>query len=144
MPKNMILEHIGIVVRDRDASLELYTKVMGFKVLRKYETDKMRVAYLYLDDQLIELNEFYSQDKPLGVWHLGFRVDDMDQAVAELKEKGVEHIDGPLKFQPKIYATADVSNEKLRRALRPPEEKPYWRISNFRDPNGVTLELLER
>jgi len=68
----------------------------------------------------------------------------MDQAMAELKEQGAEYIDGPMKFQPKLYATADVTHEKLRRALRPPEEKPYWRISNFRDPNGVMLELLER
>lgn len=144
MPRNMILEHIGIVVKDRDASIDFYTKVMGFKVLRRYETDKMRVAYLYLDDQLVELNEFYAKDKPLGVWHLGFRVDDMDEAMAELRQQGAEYIDGPTKFQPKIYATADISHEKLRRALRPPEEKPYWRISNFRDPNGVMLELLER
>ncbi len=144
MIEGMILEHVGIVVKDRDASVEFYTKVMGFKILRKYETDTMRVAYMYLDDQLLEVNEFLAEDKPMGLWHLGFRVDDMDKAMAELKKHGAEYIDGPTKFQPKIYATADVSNEKLLRALRPPTDKPYWRISNFKDPNGVLLELLER
>ena len=144
MIDGMILEHVGIVVKDRDASVEFYTRIMGFKILRKYETDTMRVAYMYLDDQLLEVNEFLAKDKPLGIWHLGFRVDDMDAAMAELKKHGAEYVDGPTKFQVKIYATADVNNEKLLRALRPPSDKPYWRISNFKDPNGVLLELLER
>jgi catechol 2,3-dioxygenase-like lactoylglutathione lyase family enzyme len=144
MIDGMILEHVGIVVKDRDASVDFYTKVMGFTILRKYETDEMRVAYLYLGDELLELNEYFARDKPLGLWHLGFRVDDMDKAMAELKQHGAEYVSGPIKFQPKIYATANVTSEKLLRALRPPDAKPYWRISMFRDPNGVILELLER
>ncbi|MCW4033332.1 MAG: VOC family protein [Candidatus Bathyarchaeota archaeon] len=143
MPKGMILEHIGMVVKNRDESLEFYTKVMGFKLLRKYETDKQRVAYLYLNDQLLELNELFSKDRPLGLSHLGFRVEDMNEAMDELKKHGVELIDGPIKFQPEIYATAKVTEEKLLRALKP-TEKPYWLISMFRDSNGVTIELLER
>lgn len=139
----MILEHIGMVVKNRDESLEFYTKVMGFKLLRKYETDKQRVAYLYLNDQLLELNELFSKDRPLGLSHLGFRVEDMNEAMDELKKHGVELIDGPIKFQPEIYATAKVTEEKLLRALKP-TEKPYWLISMFRDSNGVTIELLER
>jgi len=143
MPKGMILEHIGMVVKNRDESLEFYTKVMGFKLLRKYETDKQRVAYLYLNDQLLELNELFSKDRPLCLSHLGFRVEDMNEAMYELKKHGVELIDGPIKFQPKIYATANVTEEKLVRALKP-TKKPYWLISMFRDSNGVIIELLER
>jgi hypothetical protein len=43
-----------------------------------------------------------------------------------------------------MYALADVSHEKLLRALKPKEDKTYWRIAMFRDPNGVIIELLER
>jgi len=144
MTSGMILEHVGMVVKDRDASVDFYIKVMGFTILRKYETDVMRVAYLYLGDELLELNEYLAKDKPLGLSHLGLRVDNMDKAMAELKEQGAEYISGPTKLQPKIYGTAKVTSEKLLRALRPPDEKPYWRMSMFRDPNGVILELLER
>ncbi|MCZ2845597.1 MAG: VOC family protein [Candidatus Bathyarchaeota archaeon] len=144
MPKGMILEHIGMIVKDRDESQEFFTKVMGFKVLRKYETDTQRVAYLYLNDQLLELNEIYSKDRPIGLSHLGFRVEDMKEAMEELEKHGAELIEGPIKFQPKIHATAEVTEEKLLRALKP-VKKPYWLISMFKDPNnGITLELLER
>ena len=140
----MILEHVSIVVKNRDASMNFYTKVLGFKILRKYETDTMRVAYLYLEDQLLELNEFYANDEPIGLWHLGFRVESMDEAMAHFKEQGAELVSEPIEFKPKIYATADVSDEKLLRALKPKEDKAYWRIAMFRDPNGVIIELLER
>ena len=139
----MILEHVGMVVKNRDESIEFYTKVMGFKLLRKYETDTQRVAYLYLNDQLLELNELFSKDRPVGLSHLGFRVEDMNKAMNELKKHGVELIEGPIKFQPKIYAAAKVTEEKLLRALKP-TKKLYWLISMFRDPNGITIELLER
>ena len=139
----MILEHIGMTVKNRDESLEFYTKIMGFKVLRKYETDKQRVAYLYLNDQLLELNELFSKDESIGLSHLGFRVENMNEAMDELKKHGCELVNGPLKFQPKIYATAKVTGEKLLRALKP-TKKPYWMISMFSDPNGVIIELLER
>ncbi|WP_455278962.1 VOC family protein [[Eubacterium] cellulosolvens] len=144
MLKGMILEHVSIVVKNRDATMEFYTKVLGFKILRKYETDTMRVAYLYLEDQLLELNEFYANDEPIGLWHLGFRVESMDEAMAHFKEQGAELVSEPIEFKPKIYATADVSDEKLLRALKPKEDKAYWRIAMFRDPNGVIIELLER
>jgi len=140
----MILEHVSIVVKNRDATMEFYTKVLGFKILRKYETDTMRVAYLYLEDQLLELNEFYANDEPIGLWHLGFRVESMDEAMAHFKEQGAELVSEPIEFKPKIYATADVSDEKLLRALKPKEDKAYWMIAMFRDPNGVIIELLER
>ena len=143
MPKGMILEHIGMVVKNRDESIEFYTNIMGFKILRKYETDTQRVAYLYLDDQLLELNELYARDKPIGLSHMGFRVEDMEEAMKELKKQGAELVDGPIKFQPKIHATANVKMEKLVRALKP-VKKPYWLVTMFRDPNGVTVELLER
>ncbi|MBS7650198.1 MAG: VOC family protein [Candidatus Bathyarchaeia archaeon] len=148
MPKGMILEHVSMIVRNRDESVDFYTKVMGFKVLRKYETETMRVAYLYLDDQLLELNEMCPKDQPaglvpLGLSHLGFRVDDMDEAISEFKKYGVEVTGEPIKFEPKIYAVAEVSGEKLLRALRP-TKKPYWKIATLKDPNGVTIELLER
>ena len=138
----MILEHISMVVKNRDESMEFFTNVMGFKVLRKYETNEQRVAYLYLDDQLLELNEFHAKDRPIGLAHLGFRVDDMDEAIAEFKKHGVEFY-SDIRLEPKIYATADVTNDKLVRALKP-TKKPFWRIAMFREPNGVTVELLER
>ena len=97
-----------------------------------------------MDEQLLELNELFDKDKPFGLQHLGIRVKDMDEARAYFKAQGIEYVGGPVEFKPKIYATADVSSETLLRALKPRGEKTYSRISKFRDPSGVILELLER
>ena len=42
-----------------------------------------------------------------------------------------------------IEHVAKVSAEKLRRAAQP-IGKPYWRMADVSDPDGVILELLER
>ena len=42
----MILEHVGIVVKNRDESMDFYTKVLGFNILRKYEISPERDNHL--------------------------------------------------------------------------------------------------
>ncbi len=151
----MIFEHVGIAVSDLDVSIRFYIEVFGFSLLRKTTMN----AYLHLDEQLLEL----MQGDPKTVrprpetaveWtkqmlnqvpqiHLGFRVDDMKQALKKITALGGEVVVPPMEYVPTIEHVAEVSDEKLRRAAQP-IGKPYWQIANISDPDGVILEILER
>jgi len=151
----MILEHIGLTVSDLDRSVSFYTQVLGFQILRRTRTN----AYLHLDDQLLELTqcrvpvEVSCPETPddcegrlyaeVGITHLGFRVDDLDQAVHKIENLGGRLITPPYEFEPQIEYVVEPADEKLRRAAKP-VGRTHWRIAMFADPDGIILELLER
>ena len=151
----MILEHVGLTISNLERSIRFYTQVLGFELLRKTTTN----AYLHLNDQLLELTqcrvpvEEAVPEGPegcderlycaVGITHLGFRVDDMDEAIARIEAQGGRLIAPPQQFEPQIEYVAERSSEKLRRAARP-MGKTHWKMATFADPDGIILELLER
>jgi len=98
------LDHIGIAVANLDESLKFYTETLGLE-LHGSETvteQKVKVAFLPLGDTEIELLESTESDGPIakfieakgqGIQHLAFRVDNIEKALEELKEKGIRLID---------------------------------------------------
>ncbi len=151
----MILEHVGITVSDLQRSITFYTEVLGFRLLRKTTTN----AYLHLEDQLLELTQcrgpvqVNAPESPeecdeqlyhgVGITHLGFRVENMDEAVEKIEQLGGRLITPPYEFEPQIEYAVEAGHEKLRRAATPIGRKT-WRIAMFSDPDGIILELLER
>ncbi|MCL2374539.1 MAG: methylmalonyl-CoA epimerase [Treponema sp.] len=98
------LDHIGIAVSNLEESLKLYTETLGLKLhgTEVVEEQKVKVAFLPLGDTEIELLESTAPDGPVakfieskgqGVQHLAFRVDDIEKALEEAKEKGLRLID---------------------------------------------------
>src|SRR5207245_4146618 len=96
------LRYTGIRVRDMDASLRFYTEVLGMRVVEKRErTPPTEGEVVTLKspngDQLLELN-WYAEGSRFGppyangedLDHLGFEVDDLDAALAELSRNGVK------------------------------------------------------
>ncbi len=151
----MIFEHISITVSDLERSIDFYTNVLGFSLLRRTSIH----AYLYLGSDLLELMQSDAPsrvDRPetpsdwikkmtgnVGLNHIGFRVDDIDEAVSRIRGLGGEVVVQPYKFEPDIVYAAEPTNDKLRRAARP-IDKPYWRIAMVSDPDDVMIEILER
>jgi len=150
-----IFEHVGFTVRNLEKSIKFYSKALGFKILRKTKIN----AYLYLDNELIELMQ---SENPLqikrpespkewdrlmwgtvGLNHLGFRIDNLDMAIARIIECGGELVIPTEEFEPEIVWSVDIENDKLARAAKPPIKK-YWRIATLVDPDGIIIELLER
>ena len=98
------VDHIGIAVSNLEESLKLYTETLGMK-LHGTETvaeQKVKVAFLPLGDTELELLESTEPDGPIakfiesrgqGIQHIAFKVENIEKALGELKEKGVRLID---------------------------------------------------
>ena len=97
------VDHVGIAVKNLDESVKFYEslgfKATGYEVVAE---QKVKVAFLPCGDSEIELLESTEPDGPIarfiekngpGIQHIAIRVDDIDKALEELKEKGVRLID---------------------------------------------------
>lgn len=98
------IDHIGIAVKDLAEALKLYEGMLGLKAVgtEVVEEQKVKTAFLPTGDSEVELLESTAPDGPIakfiekngpGIQHIAFRVDNLEQKLAELKEKGVRLID---------------------------------------------------
>jgi methylmalonyl-CoA/ethylmalonyl-CoA epimerase len=103
------IDHVGLAVRDLDASTEFYETTFGLTVVSRelHEAQGVREAMLHVADapggaSYVQLLEPLSPDTPVGkflqargegVHHIGYGVDDVDAALAQLSETGVRLID---------------------------------------------------
>lgn len=98
------IDHIGIAVKDLAEALKLYEGMLGLKVVgtEVVEEQKVKTAFLPTGDSEVELLESTAPDGPIakfiekngpGIQHIAFRVDNLEQKLSELKEKGVRLID---------------------------------------------------
>lgn len=98
------IDHIGIAVRDLNKAIELYESLLGLKVTNTevVEEQKVKVAFLPTGDSEVELLESISPDGPIakyiekngeGIQHIAFRVDNLEERLAELKSRSVRLID---------------------------------------------------
>ena len=98
------VDHIGIAVKNLEEAVNFYETAIGLKAVG-YETveeQKVKVAFMPCGDSELELLESTEPDGPIarfiekngpGIQHIAIRVDDIDKALEELKEKGVRLID---------------------------------------------------
>lgn len=98
------VDHIGIAVSNLDEAVKLYKDVLGLELhgTEVVEEQKVKVAFFPVGDTEIELLESTSPDGPIarfieakgqGIQHIAFRVDDIEAALAEMREKGMRLID---------------------------------------------------
>lgn len=93
------IHHIAIICSDYEKSKAFYTEILGFGVIKETYR-KERGSYkldLALDGAyVIELFSFPdpperpTRPEAAGLRHLAFTVNDLEAAVWELKEKGIE------------------------------------------------------
>ncbi len=104
MKKGYGMAHIGIYVKDMDISRAFYENVLGFE--RDFETDPAKMIHLLflktgdLTVELIEQPNKVRTDGPVD--HICIKVDDIEAAVANLKENGIEP-EGEIRVMPGIY-----------------------------------------
>ncbi len=101
---------VGIAVKDMDKAVNCYSEALGLtpSEIVAYEPFGMRYCMLQVGDlSFLELMEPTSPESPIGrfidsrgegLQHLSLRVADMEEAIAELKEKGFRFVqDAPLR-----------------------------------------------
>jgi lactoylglutathione lyase len=125
------LLHTMIRVRDLDASLNFYTKLLGMKLLRKrdYPTGKFTLAFVGYGDEssnaVIELTHNWDQKEPYALGtafgHLAIAVPDVYKACEQLAAAGVKvpRPAGPMAHGGSVIAFIE-------------------------DPDGYRIELIER
>jgi methylmalonyl-CoA epimerase len=98
------IDHVGVAVDDLDAALNLYERVLGMPLVHRETVEEQGVEAVLLDvgDGHIELLKPLGDDTPVGKFlarkgpglhHVAYAVGDIEEALAELDEQGVELID---------------------------------------------------
>jgi glyoxylase I family protein len=115
------LNHISISVADYEAATRFYAKQMGFREAFSFREPNGDPYFTYFQisrDTFLEVMQA-TPARPAGCPHFGLEVQDLDAAVDELKQRGVE--------------------------VRPPSLSPRTgtRIAQAIGPGGINMELLE-
>ena len=141
------LHHVGITVRDLDASIRFYHDVLGLEFSNEPSPwfdgpdlgpavgvpgAALRQVSLLLGDTTLELLEYKNppsqtegplMSQSLGASHVAFAVDDIEAKKAELEAQGI-----------RFYSDVNVVDEGVLAG---------WRWVYFEDPDGYPLELVE-
>ena len=99
-----VVDHIGVAVKSIDEALKFWEGTLGVKChgVEEVADQKVKTAFLPIKDTEIELLEGTSEESPVskfiekkgeGIHHMAIRVENLEAALAELKEKGVRLID---------------------------------------------------
>jgi methylmalonyl-CoA/ethylmalonyl-CoA epimerase len=93
------VEHIAIAVDSLNESADLLRNVFGIPLEYEEQIGSTRLAMLPVGETYIELLEGkgaesgvtqWIKEKGTGLFHICFEVEDIDAALAELKQKGVK------------------------------------------------------
>lgn len=102
--KTIKIEHIGIAVKSIADSLDFWENTLNVKCngIEEITGQEIKTAFLPVEGCAVELLEGTSSESPLsqfverrgeGIHHISLEVENLDDALVELKEKGVGLID---------------------------------------------------
>lgn len=98
------IEHVGIIVRDIESSRKLFEDCLGIPLhsIEESSTLPRKLALFPVGDSMVELLAGTTPDSKHakmiaegkgGLNHICFEVEDIDEALAELKAKGIPLLD---------------------------------------------------
>jgi len=98
------IEHIGIAVKDLDTAITYYENVLGLKcyAIEEVADQKVKTAFFKVGDTKIELLESTDPEGPIGkfiekkgegIHHIAFNVPELEEALKEVDESGIQLID---------------------------------------------------
>ncbi len=102
--KILKIDHLGIAVNSINEGKSFWTDVLGlsFEGSETVAEQKVTTAFFPVGESEVELLESTAPDGPIakfiekkgqGIQHIAFRVENIEAALAELKEKGIQLID---------------------------------------------------
>lgn len=121
------LHHIAIIGSNLEASKHFYIDALGFTLIREIYREDIKDYKLDLQLDGYELELFIKENCPArpnypeayGLRHIAFYVDNIEETVHELVEKGIEV--EPIRID-------SITNKKM---------------TFFKDPDGLPIELHE-
>lgn len=126
------IHHIAIICSDYKKSKHFYVDLLGFEVVNEFyrtERDSYKLDLKVGDKYQIELFSFPNPAKrpsypeATGLRHIAFEVNNIDAAIKELSDKGIE--------------TEEVRIDRIMH----PDGK---RFTFFADPDGLPIEIYEK
>ncbi|MBV8692304.1 MAG: methylmalonyl-CoA epimerase [Actinobacteria bacterium] len=98
------IDHVGIAVRDLDATVAWYEQMFGATVAHRerIESDGVDEALIKVADSYIQLLTPYTDTSPLakymekngeGIHHVGYRVANCDEVLEHVKSEGARVVD---------------------------------------------------
>jgi len=98
------IDHIAIAVYDLESAISYYKDAFGAEVHHReiVESDGVEEALIKVADSYIQLTSATTEDSPIakflnkrgeGLHHVGYRVDDCEEALAEMIKAGATPID---------------------------------------------------
>ena len=122
----MKLLHAMIRVKDIQASLDFYQKLMGLKLVKTMDLEDCRLYYLANAEGEVELELTHNFDTPINGYtqgnafgHFAFEVPNMDEFTKRLHAFGVEYLWEPFEIQDGTL------------------------IAFFKDPDGNEIEVIQ-
>ena len=122
------IHHIAIICSDYAKSKKFYTEVLGFEIKQEVyrkERDSYKLDLSLNGQYCLELFSFpnppkrLSQPEAVGLRHLAFEVENLEEAISELNSK-------------------EIQTEPIRT-----DEFTRKRFTFFQDPDGLPIELYE-
>ncbi len=94
------IDHIGIAVKDLDSAIKLYTNVFNLKIMKieEHKALNLKIAFLQVGEVMLELvqptgpgsiSARWIEENGEGLYHLGLRVENIDESLEKIKEKGI-------------------------------------------------------
>ncbi len=102
--KILKIDHLGIAVSSIDQKKKFWMDALGLELegTETVEEQKVTTAFLPVGESEVELLESTAPDGPVakyiekrgeGIQHVAFRVENIEEALEELKQKGIALID---------------------------------------------------
>jgi methylmalonyl-CoA/ethylmalonyl-CoA epimerase len=102
--KILKIDHLGIAVNSIEEGKSFWSDVLGlsYEGSETVQEQKVTTAFFPVGESEVELLESTAPDGPVakyiekkgqGIQHIAFRVENIEEALAELKEKGIQLID---------------------------------------------------
>jgi methylmalonyl-CoA/ethylmalonyl-CoA epimerase len=98
------VDHIGVAVSNLEEAISFYTGILDLELegIEVVADQKVRVAFLPVGDTEIELLESTEPGGPIakfiekkgqGIQHIAFRVENIEEALEDMRKKGIRLID---------------------------------------------------
>jgi len=122
------VHHIAIICSDYTISKQFYTEILGLEIIREVyraERNSYKLDLALNGNYIIELFSFpnppqrLSQPEACGMRHLAFQVENLENSIKELNQKGIQ-------------------TEPIRT-----DEFTGKRFTFFNDPDQLPIELYE-